>query len=388
MVTYGINHRGAGVTGPDEFIKKNVLESMQAQVETLIRSKVRSGEWGPGRKIPSEREMAELLDVSRTTVRNALQALTQQGLFERRIGQGTFVRAADRAAPPVGPSGQGTLGFVVCKDRALRKPLASESFYFDVFTGIEEETVRSGRHLLFTYLDESNPAERAAFSGFLDKVDGLVLEECRRPDLLQELAERRLPVVLLAPTLAHPRYDLVTADFRRGARQAVEHLLALGHRRIAVVNGPLDQESARLRYGGWQDALQAAGVEGPDRLVSGNLGWSAEAGARAMEGLLDQHPAPTAVFCANDLLAIGAVSALGRRGLRIPQDVSVVGFDDTEWSRHAVPPLTTMRLHAQPMARAAIRKLIERLEFPESPPVTVEFPIDLVDRESCGPRES
>lgn len=376
------------MTGPEDLIKKNVLESMQAQVENLIRSKIRSGEWGVGAKIPSEREMAEILDVSRTTVRNAVQALTQQGLFERKIGQGTFVRGGER--PPAGlpAAGLGTLGFVVCKDRAQRKPLASESFYFDVFTGIEEETVRSGRHLLFTYLDEANPAERAAFASFLDKVDGVVLEECRRPDLLQELADRRLPVVLLAPTLGHPKFDLVTADFRRGARRAVEHLLALGHRRVAVINGPLDQESARLRFGGWQDALQASDLDDPDRLVAGNLGWSAEAGARAMEGLLDQHPVPTAVFCANDLLAVGAVSALGRRGLRVPDDVSVVGFDDAELSRHTVPPLTTMRLHAQPMARAAVRKLIERLEFPESPPVTVEFPIDLVDRESCARGES
>ena len=94
-------------------------------------------------------------------------------------------------------------------------------------------------------------------------------------------------------------------------------------------------------------------------------------------------PDLTAVFCANDLLAIGALSALAKLGRKVPADVSVVGFDDSEWARHSAPPLTTMKIHSRTMARAAVRRVLERIETPDLPPVVVEFPIDLIPRESC-----
>jgi LacI family transcriptional regulator len=386
MVTYGINHLVSTVKHADDVIQKNVLESMQIQVENFIRGRVGTGEWGLGAKIPSERELAERLDVSRTTVRNAVQALTALGLFERKIGQGTFVRALPPSEAAPARAVRGTLGYVICKERQLRKPLSTEAFYFDVFAGIEEETVKSGRHVLFTYLDDQNGDELEAFGAFLDKVDGLVLEEVRNPALLGNLAAWKMPAVLLAPTTVDPRLDLVTMDLASGAQKAVDYLRSLGHRVIGIINGPLRFESARVRFNGWRASMRALGGEPESRLVDGDLGWTPEAGFQAMTRLLDRCPDLTAVFCANDLLAIGALSALSRRGLRAPDDVSVVGFDDTELARHSAPPLTSMKIHSRSMARAAVRRVLERLETPDLPPVVVEFPIDLVTRESCARR--
>ena len=102
-----------------------------------------------------------------------------------------------------------------------------------------------------------------------------------------------------------------------------------------------------------------------------------------MNRLLERNHRLTAVFCANDLLAIGALSALSERALSVPDDVSVIGFDDSELARHASPPLTTMRIHSRDMARAAARRLLERIENGSLPPVRIEFPIDLVVRKSC-----
>jgi len=371
----------------DDIIRKNVLESMQTQVETFIRDKIGAGEWGLGAKIPSERELSERLDVSRTTVRNAVQALTGLGFFERRIGQGTFVRSLPPSASAESRPTRGTLGYVICKERSLRKPLASEAFYFDVFAGIEEETVKSGRHLLFTYLDDQNAEELEAFGSFLDKVDGLVMEEVRNPSLLQNLLAWGVPAVLMAPTAVDPRLDLVTMDLASGARKAVGHLLGLGHRKIGIINGPLRFESARVRFGGWREALQASGIEPESRLVDGDRGWTAEAGFQSMEQLAARCPDLSAVFCANDLLAIGALSALARRGTKVPDQISVVGFDDTELARHSAPPLTSMKIHSRSMAHAAVRRVLERLETPGLPPVVMEFPIDLVTRESCRKTE-
>lgn len=363
-------------------IQRDTRDSYQTQVETFLLDKVDSDVWPVGAKIPSERELAEALDVSRTTVRNAVLALTSRGLFERSVGQGTFVRRK-----PGRKSEQhvttGTLGYVVCKEKSARQPIASEAFYFDVFLGIEQETARSGRHTLFSYLDDFDGEERETFRSFLDKVDGVIMEEARNPELLELVKGSGVPAVLLAPTASLEGLDLVLMDLAAGVKEAVRYLRDLGHSRIAIVNGPLRLESARTRFLAWKEAMAETGSPAEGRLVDGDEGWSAEAGHAAMGRLLQRCPDLTAVLCANDLLAIGALSALSEHSRRVPQDVSVMGFDDTELARHASPPLTTMRIYSRDMARGAARRLLERVENPGIPPVRIEFPIDLVIRKSC-----
>ena len=369
---------------PLDTIRRNVQDTMQTQVENIILSKIESGEWPVGSKIPSERDLSIKLDVSRTTVRNAIQALASRGMFDRKIGQGTFVcRLAGSAEPAAHPSSKGTLGYVVCKARSLRKPISSEAFYFDVFAGVEEETVRSGRHMLFSYLDESNADEVEAFRAFLDKVDGVVIEEAREPAFLDMVERSGVPAALLGPTATHDRLDCVTMDIGAGVRKALRYLRGLGHEEICIVNGPLDIESARVRYAAWQEELRAVGVEPEADLVCGGEGWSAESGYAATCELLARRPRVTALFCANDLLALGALSALAKHSLEVPGDVSVVGFDDTELARHSSPPLTTMHIYSREMARSAIRRVLERIDGGRLPPLRIEYPIDLVVRESC-----
>lgn len=355
---------------------------MQTQVETFLLSKIESGEWAVGTRVPSERDLSERLDVSRTTVRNAVLELTSRGLFDRRIGQGTFViKQPPRMDEP--RVTKGNLGYVVCKERSLQKPISSEAFYFEIFSGVEDETVRHGRHMLFTYLDDSNRDEIEAFDSFLEKVDGVVVEEARNLQFLERLLAKGVPTVLLAPSVAHDKIDLVTADLAMGVKKAVRHLRDLGHENIAVINGPLHIESAKIRFNAWKEAVAETGAEASDELVEGNEGWSAEAGYSSMQRLLDSGVAFSAVFCANDLLAIGALSAVSERGLKVPEQISVIGFDDTELARHATPALTTMKIHAREMARSAVRRLAERIEHDKLPPVRIEFPIDLVVRKSC-----
>jgi DNA-binding LacI/PurR family transcriptional regulator len=361
---------------------------MQTQVENFILGKIESDEWPIGSKIPSERELSVKLEVSRTTVRNAIQELTVRGMFDRKIGQGTFVR--QRLGPLSGPVRKvvkGTFGYVVCKEPSLRKPISTEAFYFDVFAGIEEETVRSGRHMLFSYLDDRNADEVAAFRSFLDKVDGVVIEEARDSAFLDLIVGCGVPAALLGPTATHERLDCVTMDIGAGVRKALRYLRELGHERIGIVNGPLGNESARVRFAAWKDELRAFAAAGggavDEGLACGGEGWSAEAGYAAASELLGRRTDITALFCANDLLAVGALSALAKRGLRVPEDVSVVGFDDTELARHASPPLTTMRIYSRDMARSAVKRVLERIAGGVLPPVRLEYPIDLVIRESC-----
>lgn len=364
-----------------DILKKNAMDSFQAQVESYLLGKIEVGVWPVGSKVPSERELAEALGVSRTTVRNAFLALTSRGIFERAIGQGTFVRRGVESKAVPGEY-KGTLGYVVCKERGSRRPLSSEAFYFDVFSGIEEETSRSGRHTLFTYLDDFDGEELDAFESFAAKVDGIVVEEGRNGEFFRRLRSYGIPAVLLAPTTAAEGFDLVTMDLAAGVEKAVRAMRGKGHRRIAVVNGPLGIDTARLRYEAWRAAMAASGAEPEERLVAGGSGWTAEDGYAAVRSLMERSPDLTAIFCANDLLAIGALSALAELGIAVGPDVSVVGFDDTELARHSAPPLTTMRIHSRDMARTAARRLLERIEKPDQPAVKIEFPIDLVERKS------
>jgi len=362
-----------------ETIKRNAIESFQAQVESFLLARIDTDTWPVGSRIPSERDLTEELGVSRTTVRNAVLALTARGIFDRSVGQGTFVKRK-QAQKSEAHLSHGTLGYVVCKEKSIRRPISTESFYFDVFLGIEEEIARSGRHTLFSYLDDFDPEEVEAFRLFLDKVDGVVVEEARNRKILEMLKDGAVPTVLLAPSESLPGLDLVTMDLAAGVVSAVRYLRELGHERIAIVNGPLHLDSARVRFKAWQDTMGAAADK---NLVDGDEGWTAEAGYAAMNRLLSRRPDLTAVFCANDLLAIGALSALAERSVRVPEDVSVMGLDDSELARHSAPPLTTMRIHSREMARTAARRLLERVENGALPPIRIEYPIDLVVRKSC-----
>ena len=165
-------------------------------------------------------------------------------------------------------------------------------FLFRCFLGIEEDTARSGRHTLFTYLDDFDVEEVEGFRAFLRKVDGVIVEEARNPEFLQTLKSSGVPTVLLAPTETIDGLDLVTMDLASGVRKAVGYLRGLGHRRIAIINGPLRLESARIRFLAWQEAMAEAGGSWDELLVDGDEGWSAEAGLSAMNRLLERNAAP------------------------------------------------------------------------------------------------
>jgi len=363
-------------------IQKNKVDSMQAQVETYLKERMESGQWPVGYKIPSERELSVELGVSRITIRNAVLGLTGKGFFERSIGKGTFVRKPFH--PLAGTTGKtGNIGYVICKEKSSRNPISSEVFYFDIFSGIEEVTASSGRHVLFSYLDDFDADEMQSFRNFLEKVDGVIIEEARNLSFLQMVRESGIPAVLLAPTSAIDGMDLITMDLGLGVGKAIRYLYSLGHRRIAIINGPLHLDSARIRFQAWKDTLANLGLDTDGNLVDGDEGWTMQTGYNAMSRLLDRKSGFTAVFCANDLIAMGALSALTERSLRIPDDMSVMGFDDTELARLSSPPLSSMKIYSRDMAHTAAQRLIERIENRMLPAIQIDYPIDLIERKSC-----
>ncbi|WP_241265880.1 LacI family DNA-binding transcriptional regulator, partial [Streptomyces boncukensis] len=231
----------------------------------------------------------------------------------------------------------------------------SDPFFARQLRGIGRELAAHDAQLLLTFLEEAGDGARVSRYLAAGHVDGVLMFSLHGAEPpLDGAAERAgLPVVYggrpgWQGAAADPALLYVDTDNRGGARQAVAHLLERGRRRIAVITGPLDQTSAQDRLDGSRDALTAAGL-GPPPAADGR--FTAEGGERAMAELLDRAPGLDAVFAGSDLMATGALRTLRERGLRVPADVAVVGYDDLEPASWADPPLTTVRQDVERMGR-------------------------------------
>jgi DNA-binding LacI/PurR family transcriptional regulator len=197
-------------------------------------------------------------------------------------------------------------------------------------------------------------------------VDGIVIAGSPQPNAAASVPDLLTHVPLVVIGRAPDEVPTIDIDARAGARAAVRHLLQLGHRTVWHVSGPLDWTSARQRLDGWRAELRTNKATAPSPVDGGE--WTAKAGYEA--GLvLARDPAVTAIFAASDHIALGLLRALSEAGRSVPQDVSIVGFDDIPEAAYFVPPLTTLRQDFSSCARLAVRALIAELEGDQPVPM-------------------
>jgi LacI family transcriptional regulator len=203
--------------------------------------------------------------------------------------------------------------------------------------------------------------------------------------MLDEAWRRGVAVVLVNRGTGSRHFPLVAGDDREGVRDAVAHLVGLGHRRIAHLAGPSGVSTARVRASAFRESVAEHGLPPEVTPVVGCDAYTEQSGVEATRELLDAHPGTTAVLAGNDLIALGALRTLHARGLRCPQDVSVVGFNDMRFADALSPALTTVRIPHRPLGVEAARLLLERIDAPETPAKTLLLPCELVVRESTAP---
>ncbi|WP_406144048.1 LacI family DNA-binding transcriptional regulator [Streptomyces sp. NBC_01012] len=263
----------------------------------------------------------------------------------------------------------------------------SDPFFSRQIRGISRELNAHDAQLVLLLVEGSGDFDRVTRYLAGGHVDGVLAFSLHTDDELPAIIRRfRVPTVYGGrperPVAGAdtPQVPYVDCDNRGGAREAVRHLVSLGRRRIAHIAGPRDQTSALDRIDGYRDVLPDAG---PELVVEGD--FTAEGGVRAMGTLLDTCPDLDAVFVSNDLMASGALRVLRERGIRVPRDVAVVGFDDmTSVAEAAVPPLTTVRQDVEDMGRLMVRVLMERLNSDTGTwPESVITPTELVRRASA-----
>ncbi|MEV6108740.1 LacI family DNA-binding transcriptional regulator [Streptomyces sp. NPDC051940] len=218
--------------------------------------------------------------------------------------------------------------------------------------------------------------------------DGVILvTSVLEPTLHEELRRLGVPLVVVDPAGA-PALDAPTVGATNwaGGMSATEHLLGLGHRRIGFIAGPPRLLCSRARLDGYRAALEGAGMPVDDELiVQGD--FYHESGFTGCNTLLDRADPPTALFASSDQMALGAIEALRRRGLRVPEDLSVVGFDDLPEVRWCAPPLTTVRQPLSEMGKLAVRTVLGLAQGVEPASPRVELATELVIRASTGPRD-
>lgn len=217
-------------------------------------------------------------------------------------------------------------------------------------------------------------------------IDGLILN----PVVLDESAVKvgvSLPPVVLLGEVSQKLADRVWVDSVAAARDMTLALGRTGRRRIAVLGAPGRRGSAAavLRTRGYQAALGELGTAWDDSLIIPCEKWSPDAAARALSAYLDSNPVPEALFCFTDSMALGALSVLSKRGIRVPDDVAVAGFDDIGHAEFAVPALTTVSFDKRQVASEALRLLTERMGNREGPQRVVAVDYEIVERESTGP---
>lgn len=204
-------------------------------------------------------------------------------------------------------------------------------------------------------------------------------------DLVRRLIEREFPMVFVDAGPDLPNVRLLKVDYAAGIREAVQHLAALGHRKIAFISGPLAMRSAVARRDAFIRSMAELGIDVPaEHVVEGT--HTMEGGLAAMEDLIALPELPTAVVCSNDMTAIGALHALERTTHGVPKEISVVGFDDIHLSQFMLPPLTTVRMSCKDLAGAAVEALRAGIE-PQHPKATLKewaIPTHLVVRQSSG----
>ena len=257
-------------------------------------------------------------------------------------------------------------------------------FFSEIIRGIDHAAQAAGYHILVSSSHDSKDEIDAALRSMRGRVDGMIIMS---PDLEAQRTLHALqgsfPVVLLNGGVDANAFDAITIENHAGAREMVLHLIAHGHKRIAMIGGPQRNYDAAERLRGYQTALSESGIA-PDAslVVQGDL--SELSGHRAVTLLLELGSRPTAIFAANDSMAIGALSALHESGLRVPQQMAVAGFDDIPLARYMNPPLSTVHVDISLLGERAAALLLSSLQQGRRPPQQLQLSTTLVIRSSCG----
>jgi DNA-binding LacI/PurR family transcriptional regulator len=334
----------------------------------------------PKSSVPTVKEVARQAGVSTASVSRALSgsAGVREPLRTRILEAARLLSyRPNRAARDLRVRSSRAVGVLI--------PDIENPFFTSLVCGVEDVLSKTDFSLLLASYNEDPEQEARRLEVFrAEGVCGLIFAASRTPSgIYSELEKDGLTLVAVSRSQPRLRADEVTVASRDGAYVATSHLIKLGHKRIAMINGPTAFPTARDRQAGYEDALRDAGMSMKEELIF-HCAFKQAAGREAMEQLLNLSKPPTAIFAASNLLTLGALQAIHERNLAIPGQIAVVGFDDMPWAMSLRPPLTTVAQPAFEAGRTAAEMLLARVRDPALPRRQVVLETRLIVRSSCG----
>ena len=326
------------------------------------------------------KDVAALAGISYTTVSHVVNK-TRPVSEEVRIKVEAAIKTLDYVPSAVARSLKAkttaTIGLLV--------PNSLNPYFAELARGIEDYCERNGYCVILCNSDDNPDKQRSYLRVLLEKrIDGLIVASAGGDAGLAEgLAGVRTPMVIVDRGLQGVNTDLVRIDHEYGAYLATRHLLELGHRDIATIGGPAGTSVAQMRLAGYRRALQEAGVEvSRERVLESD--FTSTGGYTAAATLLEKNP-PTAIFAGNDMIGFGVLRAAAERNIRVPADLSVIGFDDIQMSRYVYPALTTVGQSILQLGEMAAGVLLRRIAKPDTAIDQRIVTPSIVLRESTAP---
>ena len=368
-------------------ISKKSSLPLHIQLLDELRHKVLTGELAPHTQLPGEWELVNNLNISRATIQRAWQAAQEEGLIYRVAGKGTFI-----AEQIIEPDSRNAIGFIIPEYRG--------TFAMSLLSGAERLLRKAGYTVQFASTDRDVDEENRLLRKFADDgIGGVILVPARGSMKGRALSSNELgiPIVQMDRPLNGIVLPCVASNNYAGGLQAMKHLTDLGHRDILFVARPhLDLWSVAERYRAYQDALRQYHLQPrPALLIGGDQEISSyeaylTGDDREIEPLikcLQSDHRPTAIFAVNDWIALRVYHAVSLTGLHIPEDISLVGFDDLDIAQYQKPPLSTVAQNANLMGAEAARRMLAMIEGEEAQEILTLVPTHFVQRESTSALE-
>lgn len=266
-------------------------------------------------------------------------------------------------------------------------PDIQNQFYSNIVRGIEDVTYGNDYAVILCNSDE-NPNKERFYLEVLrsESVDGIILPPIHQfGEEIENIIDLGIPIVCVDRKLFRKQVDTVVIGNEIGGYQAVSHLIELGHRKIAILTSSLHFSSFDERQKGYERALKENGIEIDRRIIKAGDPRSAEAAKSLAEELFKLEDKPTAIFATNNLMTLGVLEAINEHNLKVPNDISIIGFDDMPWSKAISPPLTVIKQPAYQMGREAADLFFKRVDDPKRDPVEVVLESQLIIRKSTSP---
>ena len=344
-------------------------------VKNYILSKIKSEEYLPDQRLPKDDEISELLGVSTITVRKAMGELVNENIIYRVRGRGSFVKGKPSIR---NSSSQSLVTFLLSTNDA------NDSSYIRIIIGIRRYLSQVGYSLIVENPGEDPARERQAIDKYLDSgVAGYIIYPSN-PELSVEnfryLKDKNIPFVTMDRYAKYFPTNTVVCNNHDGAFSAVEHLISLGHKKIGFISEKFYLSSEKERFEGYTDALHYASLEVDDELLFLEPKVDYDRLIKAVK-----TRKITALFCVNDRRGLEVINAFTERGIRIPQDVSIMGFDDYEASKLSPVPLSTVKQHFEEVGYWAAKMLLKTIENPNLQFSKMMIGCQLVIRKSTAP---